>query len=370
MAWSFFLTRLNGDGTETRIASDVVLNNVNLTYNLSAPNQLTANLSPEIPALLDAKGKYLFVPWSTAIYAEKDGVIRFGGIVTNVQPEDENLSVTAEGFASYAHGMPYTGDKAYVRADPMTIVKHIWQHLQGQPGGNLGLTIAGDATPVRVGTDPKTVEFTTGTGEDVEFEAGPYVLNWWSTHDLGKEIDDLCETTPLDYVESHRWNGNNVEHTITFHYPNRSARRTDLRFAIGENVRAIPRVDDDGDLYASSVFVLGAGEGRDMRRGEAVGVPKRLRRVKVISDKSASSHTKAKQIAAGELNRRAEPYGTINDLLVYDHPNAPLFAFQPGDDIRVVGDTGWGGTVDVWLTVLTVNINTDDDSATISVEAS
>ena len=368
--WTFHVFRMNGDGTKTRIASDVLLNNVNITYSLSAPNVLTAELTPEIPSLLDSNGEHIFVPWSSAVYAEKDGVVRYGGIVTSVEPEDEKLTLTAEGFASYPYGMPYTLNNKWVEADPMTLIRHMWNHLQLHDGGDLGVTIEGDPTPVRIGTPTQTTQFTTSEGEDVEFESGPYWLNWWSTHDLGKEIDDLCETTPFDYTEHHRWSGDDIKATITYHHPARAARRPDLRFAIGENVRAVPRIDQDGEDYASSVFVLGAGEGRDMRRGEATQPPKRLRRVKIISDKSVRSHSKARSIASNELDLRKDPYGTISDLLVYDHPNAPLYAFEPGDEIRVVGDTGWGGYVDMWVRVININVNTDDDTATLSVEAS
>lgn len=369
MGWNYFVTRLEGNGSETRIASDVMLNNVGLTYSLSAPNILTAELKPEIPSLLDSKGQHVFVPWSSAVYAEKDGVIRFGGIVTSVEPEDETLKLTVEGFAAYAYDMPYIGEKEYIQADPVQIVKDIWAHLQGQAGGNLGLSVKGAATPVRIGTEPREVEFTTATGEDVSFEAGPYKLNWWSTHDLGGVIDNLAESTPFDYTESHAWDGDNIAHRLDLFFPGKSARRSNLRFAIGENVTAVPRIDQDGDEYASGVTVLGAGEGREMRMGEAVQTPKRLRRVKVITDKSVSSHRNAREIAAQELELSEDPYGTISDLLVMDHPNAPLFSFEPGDEIRVVGDTGWGGYVDMFVKIINITVNTDEGIATLSVKA-
>lgn len=367
--WTFHVFRMNGDGSETRIASDVILNNVSLSYSLSSPNVLTAELTPEIPSLLDSTGKHIFVPWSSAVYAEKDGVIRFGGIVTSVEPEDEVLRLTVEGFSAYPYGMPYSDDQSYIQADPVQIVKDIWSHLQAKAGGNLGLTVIGDATPVRVGTAETTTEFTTGAGEDVSFESGPYRLNWWSTHDLGKEIDDLAEATPFDYTESHAWNGEDIDHTLTLHYPSRTVRRDNLRFAIGENVIAIPRIEADGDDYASEVRVLGAGEGRDMRHGEATGTTGRLRRIKTITDKSVSSNTRAVKVANGELSKRLDPFGTISDLRVYNHPNAPLFSFEPGDRIRVVGDTGWGGVIDIWVVIISVNVSTDDDTATLSVQA-
>lgn len=367
--WTFFVTRMNGDGSETRIASDVILNNVQPSYSLSAPNVLTAEVKPEIPALLDANGEHIFVPWSSALYAEKDGLIRFGGIVTEVQPEDDTLTIRAEGFSAYAYDMPYTAVKDYIKADPIKIVKDIWAHLQSQQGGNLGLKVLGDPSPVRIGEEEREVEFTTSDGEDVSFETGPFRLNWWSTHDLGKEIDDLAERTPFDYTENHRWNGDVIEHTLTLFYPAKTARRTDLRFAIGENVMAVPRIDQDGDEYASGVTVLGAGEGREMRRGEALATPRRLRRIRTVSDKSIASHKNAREVAAKELALRQDPYGTIADLVVYDHPNAPLYSFEPGDQIRVVGDTGWGGYVDMWVRVLTITVDTDENTASVSVEA-
>lgn len=367
MSWNFSVYRLNGDGTETRIATDVVLNNVNITYALSAHNVLTANLTPEIPSLLDRDGQHIFVPWSSAIYAEKDGVIRFGGIVTQVEPDDETLGLVAEGFVAYANQMPYEGDTEYIEEDPIKIAKDIWEHLQSQEGGNLGLTVLGDPSPVRIGTEPREVEFTTGDGEQVSFEAGPYKLTWYGTHDLGKNFNDLAEQCPFDYDEYHAWDGDDISHTLTMHYPARTTRRNDLRFAIGENVRVVPNVTQDGDDYASSVLVLGAGEGRDMRRGEAVTTPKRLRRTKVITDKSLTSHRAAIRVANSELPYREDPLGDIAQLEIIDHPNAQLFGFAPGDQIRVIGDTGWAGVIDLWCKVISISVDIETDTASLSV---
>lgn len=366
MSWSYFANRLNGDGTETQIAADLELADVGITYNLSAPNTMNASIAPEIVRLKGTDGNPVFLPWSTAIYAEKDGLIRYGGIVTDLSMNDADLSLTTEGFAGYAYEMPYMTETEYIDADPIGIVKDIWEHLQGKVKGNLGLKVIGAGSDVRIGKPVRDVEFDTDEGESVAFETGPYKLNWYSTNDLGSVMDNLAESTPFDYTENHHWNGQEIEHTLSLHYPNRTRRRSDLRFFIGENVSIVPQVEQTGEDYASDVLVLGTGEGRKMVRGEHVTSPARLRRVKVLTDKSADNKRKARDIAKAESAYLAGQE-SIDQLTLINHPHALIGSFTAGDEIYLQGDAGWAGDVNLWLKIVSYTHNPDSETATLSV---
>lgn len=368
MSWRYFATRLNGDGTENLIATDLPLNVDSFTHTLSGPNAMSARIDFEVAYLKDEEGRPILKRWETAIYAEKDDVIRWGGILTDVEEDGQRLALTVQGFVAYAYGQPYLDERQWIQADPLVIARHIWEHLQSFDGGNLAVVLDETTSPVRVGTETEDVEFETGEGNQVSFEAGPYKLNFFSTHDLGGEFDSLAEATPFDYAEVHEWQGETIRHRIRLGYPALGQRREDLRFVVGENVHTDPVVEQDGDEYASEVVVLGSGEGRKMVRASAeVNERDGLRRVKVITDKSAASKPRAKAIAKAELQARigAENVSTIT---VLDHPSAPLGSFSVGDEIRIQGSgKGWNGDLYLWVRILEITTQPGAESASLRV---
>jgi len=184
---------------------ELPLNREELRWDLSGAGSLRGTVTPDVGGLRAPDGRLLLEEWGTIIYAEADGQIRWGGIVVRSGFQGPTWTIEAAGFATYPHGIPYTGTYSKIGVDPADVVAHIWQHVQGYADGNLGVTVAGSKTPVRLGTEPKDVEFTTGSGETVAFESGPYELNWWETPDCGSEIDSLTKETPFDYVEEHSW---------------------------------------------------------------------------------------------------------------------------------------------------------------------
>lgn len=359
--WRYFATRLAGDGTEEPLAWDLPLSGVELTDTLSGPGALSATISPEAARLKDESGRAVFVPWSTAVYAEASGQIRGGGILTPSSTlEGPSCSLDCVGFAGYPTGMPYTHNRSWVGADPLDLVRHIWEHLQGHPGGDLGVVVDEDTSPVRIGTDPEAEDKTNdetagGAGGD---ERGPYRLNWWSTTDLGSELAQLAEATPFDFREEHQWAGDAVRHRLRLGYP-RLGRRREERFVVGENVTVVPTVGYSDD-YASEVLMLGAGEGRKMTRGRAHRPDGRLRRVAVVSDKSLRTSSAADRAAERQV-RALLGAPDISEVVVADHPHAPVGSLTVGDDIcvQVPERAGWAGRLDLWVRITQMTTSPD-----------
>lgn len=369
MSWRYFATTLHGDGRETLLADNLPLTGVQLTHTLSGVNVIDASLPVEIAHLKDSDGNPVFRQWHTAIYAEKDGYIRAGGIITRMSIEEGRLALSADGFVAYLHGLPYEGDESYIQADPMNIARHLWEHAQSFDGGNLGVVLDHNVSPVRIGTEEREVEFETGDGENVQFESGPYRLNYWTTFDLGREFDALADETPFDYREHHEWVGDTIRHRIELGYPRLGEMREDLRFVYGENVTAPLSIGFEGDDYASEVIVLGAGEGRRIVRQRArVNEPRGLRRVAVVEAKDITSGARAYSAALKELALRFGD-ADIATVTVRDHPNAPVWSIQPGDFILVQNyGGGWGGDLYIWVRVLEVTVTPEDsDTATLMV---
>lgn len=361
MAWRYLAQRLTGDGRGTFIDMALPLRGVSIEHALSGPDRLTATIDPKVARLVADDGRPVLEEWSTAIFAEQDGNIEFGGILAHSEFDGPSWSLDVTGFTGYAQGMPYTGAKFFVETDPLDIVRHIWDHLQGQVDGDIGLQVDATKSPVRIGQELKQVEFDTQAGP-VSFEAGPYKLAWYQTDDLGRAVDDLASETPFEYLEEHRWNGEGgIDHLMRIGYPRIGTRREELRFVVGENVSNVPTVERNGEDYANEILALGSGEGRDMLRGSDSNRDGRLRRVAIVTDKAAQSKRAVQNLARRALAEHQPQYG-VAEVQVLDHPHAPIGSFRPGDEIRVQGSTGWVA-FDDWYRVLSTTVSPDDASA-------
>lgn len=354
--WRYFATRLNGNGTETLLDMDLPLEDVTIEEVLSGHASISGKISPVYAKLLGPDGEPLLREWSTAIYAENDGDIRGGAILTNSEFDGPEWGLEATGFTGYAQDMPYTG-AGYkgIQVDPLDCVRTIWNHVQGQPGGNIGLELDDTLSGLKIGTVEHMVEFPTENGV-VAFEAGPYKLNWYTNHDLAQDIDTLARETPFDYLEKHSWNADGtIKHFMEIGYPKIGRRREDLRFVHGVNIFDPVSLERDGSLYASGTMVLGAGDGAAMIKSikEPPTRPNnRLRRIAVVVDDTIKSKKRADARADAE-NQWRRNLDDLNTIIVQDHPNARLGAAKVGDTIRIEGQGDWLG-VDMWVRILSI----------------
>lgn len=375
----YLATRLNGDGTETLVADELPLAGGQVQRALSGPGGMSGSISVEVARLVGQGGVPVFAAGRTAIYAESQhGIILGGGIlpVDGVTRQGPGVTLNATGFSGFLDNLPYKGNSnwaahrmpgeggAGIQADPADLIRHAWGHVQARPAHNLGMVVDSTVTPVRVGTELREVEFTTGTGEDVSFEAGPVRWTEWGTPDLGKEVDDLAVATPLDYRDHTAWAGDVIAHRLLLGYPQLGSRRHDLSFTVGVNVIAEPSVTAGPTV--SDVLVLGAGEGSAMKRGWAHRDPGALGGTVTLTDKTITSNAAA--------NRRAQAYlaaaggDLIDSVTVTDHANAPIGSWAPGDVIRVLGSgVGWAGDLDVWVRVLSDVTDLQAGTAVLSV---
>lgn len=376
--WRYFATRLNGDGTETNLDVDLPLQNVSIEDVLSGDNALTGDIDPVYRRLKDPlTGLPVLREYSTAIYAENDGDIRCGGILTHSQFDGPNWGLEATGFTGYGRDMPWTtgapvvntpsgwnipagkdGSGFGVQVDPIDMGRVIWNHIQSHPGGNIGLQFESTTTGgvVKIGTTLKQVEFDSQSGP-VSFEAGPFKLNWYSSHDLQGIFDDLANEAPFDYHERHYWKPDGtIGHFVEIGYPKIGTKRNDLRFIFGVNVWEPVKSERDGAMYASGTMVLGSGDGAAMIKSiqEPPTRPDgRLRRVQVVIDDTIRSRKKADARARAENQWRAR-LDDLDTLVVQDHPHARLGSVKVGDEIRVEGEGDWLG-LDVWVRILSIS---------------
>jgi hypothetical protein len=296
--------------------------------------------------------------WSTILYAEDDGLIRGAGILVNVTHSGDRATIEAPGVAAYPHGWPFSGSRNWgTQVDPMDIVRDLWAHVQSSERSDLGVTVVGSTSSnVRVGTN-----------------AEPYRLRWWENVDVGSEIDDLAGTTPFDYTEEYVWSSaakSGVTHRVRVGWPRLGRKRTDLRFVEGENITEVLSISQPGDEYANEVLGIGHGEPgpRLAWSRKARDDPHRLRRIAVVTDKTARQQ-RIERVAANELARFGAT-ASISELQVIEHPNAPIAAINPGDDIPVTVDSPSYGSARIWLRVTAVTEHVGGYTATLSTSRS
>lgn len=359
--WRYVAERLTGTGEPgVIIDAELPLRDVTITDVISGPPQFSATISPVYRRLLGPDGLPILDEWSTAIYAEADGQIRSGAIMVDSGFAGPDWNIDGSGFTSYAKGMGYEGDQAFLDVDPLDMIRHMWDHIQGGQMSNLGLILdRGTHTDARIGTPEKTTEFTTGAGEDVSFQSGPYRLAAWLTDDMGEEIDTLAKDHGIEYHERHEWNSDktSVKHFLDFGVPRLGVRR-DLRFVLGENIQTKPEATRSGANFANHVRFLGAGEGSATVRSEARIMDGRLRRMVTLDDKDVRSAQQAQQRARDELARRLA-LTQVGSVLVRNTEETPLGSWGVGDEIRVQADLDWI-SFDYWFRVLSITISPEN----------
>jgi hypothetical protein len=374
-----------------------------VTWVLGGPDTYTCTIAPPRPDLLDATGNPIGLEWQTACYLEQAGQIRFGGILTSSQFAGPQWTMGFTGFLGYPAGMVYEGAN-YTQSgvDSLDVVRYLWAWLQGQPGSNLGVNVDRLKSGVLLGVQPSagsqgttSLASAVGSGarsvtvvDPTSFAVGGlividgsniqhtitkiskavlsitpalvngrakgttvynlgkparYSLRWWNSTDIGQEIGNIAAETPFDQYETHAWgdaNKQTVVHRVGFGVPRIGTRRTDLRFAEGENITEPVQVTRDGTGYASDVIGLGAGQGSAQIRAQAAQLDGRLRRMFVYTDQTVftASRMQARTQRVLAARRQTDTPATV---VIRDHPNARFGSFGPGDDILIQQATGW-----------------------------
>lgn len=346
---------------------------LSLTRTLSGPQQITGNLRPALPRVAELA----LVPWNTWIHCEDDdGLIRGSAILaTPFGIAEDQRAVECTGVAAVPASVPFDGSFSSYSADPLDVIRMLWAHVQSYPLGNLGVVLSQNTSKVRIGGYEFDTSTTTGprvddgTGGD---EGDPYEINWWDHRLCGEEIDNLVGNVPLDYLEGEAWNANRsgITHRIDLGWPRAGAKRTDLRFAQGENVIGAVPVNEIDESYITDVVVTGVGEGISMIVGRASRQTGQVRRVAMINEPTVKNPDRAKAIAEAELRRRTNPRGVDTLLVDAYHQNAPYGSYGPGDDILVQVDVDWVGTIIQWHRVMELTYTPDESAVSIKLKPS
>lgn len=370
--WRFIVTRMNGDGTEVLVEPELPLSGSKVEIGLCATSSITGQVAPETRWLRSSDGAPILLPMGSALYAEYNGTyiinrIVAGGIVTKATSKDHQLAVQADGWTSYLKRLAWTAAPVRLyEKDPAEVIRTLWNHVQTQPRGNIGLDVDVITTDRTVGTYARTGSVI--GGGVIETQDEPFVLAKYATSDLSTAFDQLVETGGIDYAESHMWGPEfaSIYHRLRMGYP-RLGKRLEMSLEIGVDVVLVPDVDLDADDHATEVLVYGAGEGPTMAMGHAINTQEdRLRTVRSVVRKDITNWITANS-AATQMARLLTGHPDDITQLVVDEQLGLIIDL--GDEFRVFGDTGWGGHVDQWVRLLGVSFTPDGPPlATLEVE--
>ena len=215
--WRYLAQRIDGTGTPgVFLHNELRLQAVQITEPRSGPPQLTATISPVDMTVKNpdtSKDEPLIMPErGTLIHAEKDGDIVESFLLMGLGMNGPTLSLDASGVTTVAKGLGYPNSVSFSDADPLDVIRHIWQVIQADPDTNIGLVTDNvTRTDVKIGKSAPVVaqaaSGSTGTNNTTgSADSKPFEMNWWSTHDLGGVIDQHCSEHGIAYSVESKWN--------------------------------------------------------------------------------------------------------------------------------------------------------------------
>jgi hypothetical protein len=342
--------------TGTFLDTDLPLSGVKLTYELNGPGALTASITPHYVRVNPAS----LVPGRTAIYAERGGVLQWGGIIWSTQPQGPDYAIEASGFSSYLsrrhdlHGNA-NARGPWVYADPCQVYRDLWAYAQEQPDGDLSVAVDATTSVAKVGTP-----------------AEPFKLDWWEAPNLGEAANTLSQADDgFDYTDAVSWTGSIDDpgvplRRIRLGYPRLGRRRTDISFRTGVNVIAAPAVTYDADNYAQVLIGLGAGEG-SARIRSTLAIRNDFPRLEHVEQQPSfkgtdqlASFLRTEAVARTQL-------ASLPALTAVDHPSARVGSFDVGDDVLVEVHDEWTD-LELWCRIVSYSVSTGEEGETIELD--
>lgn len=281
-----------------------------------------------------------------------------------VDPQTNSLKIVAEGFANYGKGMPWLDNYNPIAIDPFEVVLRIWNHLQTQTNGDIGVTVG----PASSGTI-----LLPGFG----FDGTELVINFFAIfiraidfRDCADEMNKLARDIPFDYLEESEWNEDRtqVNRKLWMYYPRFGAQRNDLAFRIGENVLSAEPVPEAEIDWVSDVIIRGWFPGSVYSSQVSNPDPTRFRRAIKEEDASVNSRERAAVWARRRLTRRQIPSHFSKITVNASHPHAPFGTWRLGDEILVQAEYPWIGPSQEWHRIMSYTYDDDTGMAELNLK--
>lgn len=360
--------------TGETLHSDLPVTGPVLSRTFSGAHSLRARMEPAVYRELvtgpHSDGLPVLTPWATFLLAADDsGTLRFGGPLMRGNPRGPEYELEASSTSAWLRRQLWLSPRYYLTSetDVAQVIRDLVAETQGKRD-SVPITVTGsERSGITVGGPEEDVDFETGSGEQVEFTAGPYEVNRADGTFIGDEIDDLASQEPgLDYVDEIAGTPEAPEFRLHLGYPRVGGRRHRLTFDTDWNITVdVPELND-GDGYAKTMLGIGRGEG-DSGLTALHTVPAEL--IPQVMDTFQRKDLGAKQLRTVTRRRAtaASRMTTIPSVAVRDTSHTPLWSWSPGDDIYVSADTPWG-EVALWCRVVSDETGLVQREATLELE--
>lgn len=300
----------------------------------------------------------ILAPGLTALHVERDGAIRWSGILWTAKASSSKASLTVggQGWWSYFRRRHVRETLAFAQADQLEIARALVAYAQAQPGGDLGVALGAEAS---------------GVLRDRTYE-------WWARKNVGLAVEELAGVSGgFDFEPAAAWAaGGRVAWSLRLHYPRRG-RPTALVWELGGNLDDLDE-EEDATRQAGLVDGIGAGDGEGTliatASDPAPGYPL-LEDVRAWKDVSVPATLQAHADAALKAGRL--PLDRVPRAVAkQDHPDTTLGAFEVGDTVTLRARDGWidvaypGRIMEVGVSVdregaETVDVAYADEAATL-----
>ncbi len=320
---------------------------------LSGPSTIKFQVLPDEPSM----NGIVFKPYGHMVHAEikkqnGDRWIIASAIVTSVEMDGETgaVAITGTGFSNYPDKMPWLQNWNPIAVDPFQVIHQIWNHLQSQPLGNLGVTVQ----PASSGTLLLPGFYFDGSSFVLDFFA--YFIRADDYRDCLEEITSLCRDVPIDYYENSSWNANRtaINKVLQLAYPRGGVQQQAIMFRQRENVLSMVPAGEMEIEYISEVIVRGWFPGKMHKTQLSNADPTRYRRVIKDEDAMINSRERSAAWAGRKLARRQVPHHWGSITVDMFHPNAPFGSYDVGDDIMISGMMPMEGRKAEWHRILTM----------------
>lgn len=334
------------------LSRDLEVTEPKVVCNLSGPATVEftvpAGISEDIQ--FRAFGQYIHVEITVSGVRRiiASAIIRSGEV-----DQTGNLKVTAEGFSSYAKGIPWIDDYNPIVVDPFEVIHRIWDSLQSYQNGDIGVTV----TPASSGTFLLPGFSFDGTNLNIEFFA--FFVRANDFRDSGDEMNALARDIPFDYTERSAWNEGRTAITkeLRLAYPKEGVQQNALSFRLGENVLEASPKQESEIQWTSDVIIRGWFPGSTYSSTLSNADPTRFRRVIMEDDAMINSNERSAVWAERKLTRRQVPNYWEKITIDMYHPNAPLGSWDLGDSIYVQGLMPRIGKVEAWHRIMSYAID-------------
>lgn len=379
MAWRLYARRTTtGEWLHTDVPAGL-----DLTWQLNAPGYAAGFIPKVLDVEKAADGKPLWLERGTTLFAEQDGILEWVGLCSWQRPTVAGRELEFKGLSSAFALIGFDGRIRRWQPNAFDMAEELIDNAQAQPDGDVGFTVVRDGRPGDYPGDeeppsPRPDKVKRRKGESKEAFAArvkartkaqaewdkeygdrrPYSVAWWEAPYVLEELNELAKEIPFDWYEQHRWSDRSLlepQHELVL-ASRKGIVRSDVALLEGVNIAQVLDPNTDVDRYGNHYVMLGAGEGRKMRRAEVGKKDGRVRTTRFGEAKHVHSDARLKARARDRFDRMQ--FSVKLDQAVV---RGELGGLGVGDQIRVESQLFAG-----WVRVHGITRSTRSGNVTLS----